>query len=442
MTTTDRRTFLKLGASFAVLGQRSWWSDLNPADLPARAKPEKPVRLKSSQLEVVLDGRDGLPYEYLLQRSGVRMRGEDFGRSIRALICDRESWQFPAVPIVASSVNASQHQAEFRFDVPHGGKTAARVFLQYRIEDATLHIRLQQVQEFPGYELLQLELPCLVTVREEDENSWLAHGDSGGNLAFLKEAKTGSLRPNPFWGNVAATLPVVIVGTDRAICVQEVTAFMDGTELAVVGGEGQRRAAMGTTQTHRVNGSLCYDMNTGSGTPRICGNRQTPNLLVEQTPSCRLDFIAGTKENLNWMDGAKLVRDRMPPIPTPYYDQKLIYGIRCDEPHFKEPGATFPQCLELIRTLSALTGNWPQVVHLWGWQYRGKDTGYPAVAEVNPRLGTHQDLMELMERARNYNTTVTLSDNYDDAYKSSPAWDTRYIARRPDGELWLSRNWT
>ncbi|HZP60026.1 MAG TPA: hypothetical protein VFB27_06835, partial [Opitutaceae bacterium] len=34
------------------------------------------------------------------------------------------------------------------------------------------------------------------------------------------------------------------------------------------------------------------------------------------------------------------------------------------------------------------------------------------------------------------------SDNYDDAYKSSPAWDPAIVARRPDGELWLSHNWT
>jgi hypothetical protein len=47
-----------------------------------------------------------------------------------------------------------------------------------------------------------------------------------------------------------------------------------------------------------------------------------------------------------------------------------------------------------------------------------------------------------MERARASNCTVTFSDNYDDAYKSSPAWDPAIIARRPDGGLWESRNWT
>jgi len=37
--------------------------------------------------------------------------------------------------------------------------------------------------------------------------------------------------------------------------------------------------------------------------------------------------------------------------------------------------------------------------------------------------------------ARKSNCNVTFSDNYDDAYKSSPAWDPKLIARRPDGDF-------
>ncbi|MDE3181507.1 MAG: hypothetical protein KGM47_17830 [Acidobacteriota bacterium] len=132
----------------------------------------------------------------------------------------------------------------------------------------------------------------------------------------------------------------------------------------------------------------------------------------------------------------------MPAIPTHYYDDKVVYSIFCDAPRFKTPGATFKQCENLIREVAALIDNSPQVVYLWGWQYRGKDTGYPAVAEVNQRLGGYDAMMRLMEEARKWNCTVTLSDNYDDAYKSSPAWNPDIIARRPDGELWKSRNWT
>ena len=159
-----------------------------------------------------------------------------------------------------------------------------------------------------------MALPRLAAIREEDGPAWLAHGDDGGWLATLKDATPGSLKPNTFWGNVSATLPVVMIGTDYLICVQETTAFMDGTTLSVGGEPGKRRAALGTTKSHRVNGTLCYDMNTGPGTPRNCGNQQTPNLLIEQESSCRLDFLSAPddKTPLTWLDGAKLVRKRMP----------------------------------------------------------------------------------------------------------------------------------
>jgi len=235
-----------------------------------------------------------------------------------------------------------------------------------------------------------------------------------------------------------------MLGTDRALCVQEVTAYMDETTLLVDGEEGNRRASLGTNKIHRVNGSLSYDMNTGQGTPRIFGNKETPNLLVGQKSSCRIDFIAKDEDDgpVDWLYGAEAVRRRMPSRPTHYYDDKLVYGIHCDEPKYDKPPATFEQCEKIIKDVAALTDHSPQVVHLWGWQYRGKDTGYPAVAEVNQRVGTHQGLMQLMERGRRSNCAVTFSDNYDDAYKSSPEWDPKFIARRPDGELWESRNWT
>jgi len=371
------------------------------------------------------------------------MRGEAEGRKIDATLFRSSPPGFTTTGLTASSVRTTSSDAVFHFEAVYEGKTAAAFLVRYLLEGGTVYVSLESVEERSGYELIDVVMPCLATLREEDGPAWLAHGDDGGSLARLGEAKTGHLPPNTFWGNVLAVLPVVMIGTDQLICVQEVTSFMDGTAMAVVGESGRRRVSLGTVKTHRVNGSLCQDMNTGPGTPRICGNERTPNLLVGQTSRCRLDFIEGSGHKaLDWLDGAEVVRGRMPKIPTNYYDNKLVYGIHCDEPKWERPGGTFEQCEELIRKVAVLTDGSPQVVHLWGWQYRGKDTGYPAVREVNPRVGTYDGLLRLMGEARKVNCTVTFSDNYDDAYPSSPEWDPSIIARRPDGELWRSRNWT
>jgi len=433
------------GGGLATFASRKLWTAW-PAGmaLPERVKAKEPVLLRSSKLQLILDREDGLPFQYQLLAAKESFRGEDFGKQIEVTICQREAWKFVTVPIRPTRLKRTPGQADFSFDSVLDGKPAASLVLRYAVQEATVRITLEDVQEHAGFELIEVALPRLVTVREEEGTAWLAHGDDGGSLALLRDAKQGELLPNTFWGNVMASLPVVMVGTDKALCVQETTAFMDGTIVAVAGETGYRRASLGTVQNYRVNGNLCYDMNTGKGTPRNCGTQTTPNLLIGQKSSCRLDFVgpAAGKHTVDWLDGARLVRSRMPAIPTNYYDGKVVYGIRCDEPKFEKPVATFQQCEHIIRDIAALTDHSPQIAHLWGWQYHGKDTGYPAVAEVNERAGGLENLRKLLEAGPQHGCRVTFSDNYDDAYKSSPAWDPKIIARRPDGEFWLSRNWT
>src|SRR5581483_4087360 len=363
-----RRTFLKFSGvaatGLAARGLAAQSSD-NPQEQPlnTRPAPVNAIVIRSSELEVVLDGRDGLPYEYRLMRGQRRMRGEDLGKPMTATVCNKQLWNFSVLPVQVQKTNSGKDQVDFLFSVADAGRPAASFSIRYTVEGSTVHVSMREVRESAGYELIEVAMPRLVTAREEDGPAWLAHGDDGGWLAELKAAKAGSLKPNTFWGNVAATLPVVMVGTDRVLCVQETTAFMDGTELNVVGDAGTRRASIGTTKTHRVNGSLCYDMNTGPGTPRNCGNRQTPNLLVEQESTCRLDFIAAPDDcsSLTWLDGAKLVRSRMPAIPNHLYDSTFVYGIRCDEPSYPKPASTFEQCEQLIKQIAELTDYSPQI---------------------------------------------------------------------------------
>ncbi|HXJ05356.1 MAG TPA: endo-alpha-N-acetylgalactosaminidase family protein [Candidatus Acidoferrum sp.] len=442
----DRRKFLQIGGAGIAGLTTARMSGKLPVDssYSERSRPSQPVILESSKLELLLDRGDGVPFEYRLRSAKQVFRGEDSGQPIAATVCRLNDWYFSNVSVTAADVKTSENRADFRFEASLDQKLATTFVVRYALVDAAIYITLEDIRELPGFELIDVALPRLVTLREEDGETWLAHADDGGSLVWLRDAKPGILPPNTFWGNVLASLPVVMMGTDKVLCVQETTAYMDSTILAVEGDAGRHRAALGTVQNYRVNGSLCYDMNTGSGTARNCGTAKTPNLLIGQKSSCRLDFVVPSagKSAVDWLDGARLVRSRMPDIPTHYYDGKFIYGIRCDEPKFDKPGATFEQCEQIVREIASLTDRSPQVAHLWGWQYRGKDTGYPAVAEVNPRIGGLDGLRKLLAEGPHHNCNITFSDNYDDAYRSSPAWDPAIIARRPDAELWRSRNWT
>ena len=449
MDAMRRRDFLRLsGASVAAAGLYGLAPHKAEAQTEeptgTRSAPAHPLVLRSSELEVTLDPDDGLPYEYHWLGTGARMRGEDYGLSMTATVCQRPAWRFFTASVdKAKPVTRSSGAAGFSFTVMDGAAPCASFTLNYKLEGASLLLSLDEIVEHDVYELIDVAMPRLVTVREKDGGAWLVNGDSGGSFVMLADASAGTLAPNSFWGRINGALPVNMVGTDRMMCLQETTAFMDTTEVTVTSTAGSKRAAIGSGRVHRVNGHDCYNLNLGAGAPLNCGNAGTPNLLVEDTPGCRLDFhaVAGDP-HAAWIKAGKMVRDRLPEIPSGFYHDKYMYGIRCDEPRFPQPMSTFAQCEQMIAEIAELTDGTPQIVQLWGWQFKGKDTGYPAVNVVNERIGGYDGMMQLMAHGPAHNATVTLSDNYDDAYKSSPAWNEDYIARRPDGQLWQSRAWT
>jgi Endo-alpha-N-acetylgalactosaminidase len=406
--------------------------------------PARTATLRSPQLEVLLDRDAGLPYEYRLLSNQAVIHGAEPGHGITATVFRAQPHEFRAAGLKPRGARATATRADFFFTAQWDGRPATSFTLRYELGGAAVFVSLEDIEEKPGFQLIDVGTPDLATVREEDGGGWLAHGETGGNLIQLSAARPGHLPPNRFWFGVAATLPVVMIGTSKALCVQEVMAFMDTTELAVEGEPGHRRAELGTSGVHRVNGSLAWDMNADPGKPRVAGNDGTPNLLVEQRPLARLDFAGDYDHDgaVDWLDGAKIVRARMPPIPTHYYDDRLPYMVHVDEPRWPAPRMTFDETGNLVRQVAMLTAYAPQDVYLWGWQFRGKDTGYPAVSQVNARAGGYQGLRKLIADGRTVNANVSFADNYDDAYKSSPAWDPSYIAREPNGELWESRNWT
>jgi hypothetical protein len=413
-------------------------------------------------VEVVLDREDALPYQYRMLQHGQRFWGAVCGSQVQVAIFRRvpvrfsmaaggETWRSHAKPAVtlpmsASSVKASATQADFQFDVTYEGAAAATFVLRYLLNGSSVQVTLEDVKETPGYELLDVELPSLAAVREEEGPAWLAHGnDTGGSLADLAKAPAGRLRDSYLWNRQLTVLPVVMIGTPKAAVVLEVEAFTDTTELVVNGREPRRRAMVGTKKIYRVNGTLPWDMQIGGNTPRMSGNERTPNPLVGQTSLCVLDFIGDLDGDgtVNWLDGAKLVRRRLPVIPNHYFDDKVRYGATLDRPSLQKttPPMTFEQAGKQIRETAALIDYSPQIFVLSGWQYTGHDSGYPAVDKVNERLGGYNGLVRLITESRQYNATVTFHDNYDDAYMSSPKWDPSIIARAPNGELWKSYDW-
>ena len=445
-----RRTFLNtlavLGGSnvakgfAASLGLLSAERVRAAADAKAanqRLPPQRPITLRSRKLVVTLDGTDGLPYRYAF--GGQTIWGEDVGSPITAILCQLNPRRYVTLPLNVALVRTTQDRVVFQYEVAWESHPGAMFSLVYQIKDACLTLTLEDVVEHLNYELIEVALPNLATARESERAAWMAQGRNGGSFVRVAHAKPYVFEDDENFGRISTQLPVGMVGSGEVGCLLEVTSFMDGTETSVAEMDGQRRARIGTIQVHRVHGGRCYNMNAGGDA--VCGEVDTPNLLVGQTPRCSLDFFNVDDAAVPWFPAAKQLRTRMPLSPTAYYDDKLLYLIAGKNKVEAEPRTTFAQSRELIQDVARLTDYAPQVALISGWVYDGQDTGYPSDDVVNKTLGTYDELIHLMEFGRGLRANVTLNENYDDAYKSSPNFNLDFIAREPNGKVWKSKAW-
>ncbi|MDP9043036.1 MAG: endo-alpha-N-acetylgalactosaminidase family protein [Bacteroidota bacterium] len=398
-----------------------------------------PVVLRTTNLVVNINRTTGLPAGYLYKATKIHA-GKPEAR-INAIVCRLHPRSYTTVQLSASKIVSSHNEADVFFEAQYDNKTACTFHIKYKLDSTSLVITMAQVKEVENYELIEAALPELATVREEDGESWLAHGLEGGGVVNLKNARNYQLPDDDYFGNIGYVLPVAVLGTKNVLCTMEVSAYMDGTKIAVTGAKGFHHASMGTVEVYRVHGGRGYNMNNGG--PLVQGNEETPNLLVGQPSRCRLDFAGDfdADGNTTWVDGAKLIARRMPPIPTSYFNDKFIYLIGGKYKPEKFPRTTFLQSEKLVRDISMLTDNASQVPLISGWVYDGQDTGFPSEDSVNESLGGYNGLMHLFSQGPAYNANISVNTNYDDAYKSSPEFDTAFIARQPDGNIWKSRDW-
>ncbi len=408
--------------------------------IPNTGGVTNPVVLHSALLKVTIDRGTGLPYLYNYE--GAIIHGADSLKKLPVIICKLNPREYIALNVKPESIKATATEADIFYKAIYKNVTAATFHIKYVLNAASLAITMENVTEYTGFELIESGMPDLATVREEDGGAgWLAHGRDGGEVVDLKDARPNQIPADAFFGDIGYVLPVAIIGNNKVECVMEVSAYMDGTKIAISGKDGYRHAKIGTTQVYRVHGGRAYHMNDGG--PDVRGNANTPNLLIGQQSRCRLDFTGDRDHNgiVNWLDGAKIVADRMPPIPAKYFNDKFIYLVAGKYKPEKEPRTTFAQSEKLISDIAALTDYAPQIPLISGWVYDGQDTGFPSEDKVNESLGGYAGLKHLISEGAKFNANVSLNVNYDDAYKSSPQFDTAFIARRPDGKIWRSLDW-
>ena len=323
----------------------------------------------------------------------------------------------------------SENSAVYVFHLcpPRGSLSFEIVF---ELHEKTLEMSLRSVEELNGFQLNTLYFPdhALVSVQDSQESASVCRTDFIRNERGI--IKFDGAYKGPISGMAPDGAPQRThwgyVYTDRAVALLTNNIAIFPVHMRAT---GTRSTA---EQVSVWNGVYHY---------RVMGEKMPPLRSTVRF----LGDLSGDGQ-IDWMDGAWWLRERLPKTKAAY-DDAFIYKIQCcrlPDDRFKETlknapeptvYATFEQCLEIVRRTYHLTYGRPQIVYLVGWQHLGHDDKYPDLSVVNPYLGGREKLLLLMEEARQYNATVSLHVNCDAAYKDSPGWDPEIICTRPDGSL-------
>lgn len=90
---------------------------------------------------------------------------------------------------------------------------------------------------------------------------------------------------------------------------------------------------------------------------------------------------------------------------------------------------TFEEALEYIKKIDSITQGITKIYYLVGWQYLGHDDKYPDFFEVNEALKRPQDKTAydsfkwLSDKAKKYNSVISVHINFNDAYDNAPSFD-------------------
>lgn len=319
------------------------------------------------------------------------------------------------------------------------------------VQGQQLHLELVRVREGAEAKLHTLEFPeqHLARMAANQGKAHAYRGEYLGRIAW-KESFPGRHEPfatqelmaaNTFSGLIGqSTGRFVQIDQTSGEPVDQLTNWAS-TDDSTVGATIATNIPYWKLSTQFLGGegpATHFAIGLGPYQYRIAGDIQP----LLQADVAILTTDRNTDGVINWMEAALWHRDRYPAPSATYEPNAFMYSIINDwvkpvnEPAggFDPPVTSFAESLEIVRTVSQVIGNSKQHVKLVGWQFTGHDTGYPAMNQVNERLGGAAALRELERSAHQYNANILYHVNINDSYPTHPMFDRSVLQFNRAGE--------
>jgi hypothetical protein len=390
------------------------------------------VDLENSRVKIKVGKNKPVIYEYFYKPTNSNLLGTVYNEEPKLLVFKSSEPIWFGLIDLNYETKIYSNSVDYHILATYEKNEAVEFDLSFKLIDNGLLIRFYNVVEHKDFHLINIHMPNLISIKNEDDDAKLIIPSYGGRLINLSTASCKSMN---FKLDCVNPLLVELVCNSKVIGILETASLENEMINSIYEFNETRYASLSLNFIYRLFESEIFWY-------KIPARDSKYHLLVQESSEALISLIDDYDKDgvVSWVDAAKYIRDKITGSINPLYNDKLIYKIFLDAPGLKD-FTTFADALELIKKIAYLTSFAPQIVYLVGWQYFGHDTGYPAMDKVNERLGGYKELIKLIKKAKKYNALVSFHDNYDDAYMSSPNWDPEVICRDAAGNLMMGGLW-
>jgi hypothetical protein len=278
--------------------------------------------------------------------------------------------------------------------------------LCYTLSGNSVELSFGNVEEIPGYKLIVVRSPHLLTVRADQGGAKLVFPWAEGRLIDVATTTPGSYIDGTSGWAHAMTLGILYHQGALAICSYDNLDTI--LEESVFDDPDKGRVGVIAIQYNYRIPPNNYEL------------ASFVDVFDEQTTSlsAKLTFLADYDQDgdIDWIDGAKFLRDQVQAIPEPRYVSSWItklVGSRI---------SNITQHLETIEKLYHLTDHNKIYIYLLDYGPIFSIFGYEG--DLNPQWASLDELKYVFETAeKSFNTFLSFHDNYLNYYPGTPGYD-------------------
>jgi hypothetical protein len=389
--------------------------------------------LQNNFIKVTLQNNRPIVTQYLLKKNNAVLQGSkgNSGPSISFYKGNNPVYRLRTK--ITYTASHDDRKVTYHTTVNYENNPAIQFDLIFQLDSNQLNVTLNNIVEEKDFYLFSVNMPAFVSVNGTDGK--LVIPADAGRLIHVDKASLISYEYEIDWRN---PILAAMAYNSNALAVIDTKSIENHTAVNVFENGGNKYGAVSMEFMHRLHEYNLPEFGTVI-------TAKSPDYFLKVQDSCTAsisiigDYDADGK--VDWVDGSKMLREKINAVPNPYYQDKTFVRTFLARKGGSSENLTFDEVLDRIKKFAGQTDSAAYVMYLLGWQYSGHDSGYPSIDSVNHELGGYNSLLHLIEEAKKYNVNVTFYDNYDDSYPTHPGWDSTVICIDPSGNLLRGGAW-